>query len=204
MSVFSTPPHSYRQHADKTSLSHFFYCTFCYILLLTLMNNTYAGEPFKIAKIKAAYVYQFASYTSWPENKLSHNKKNSDKEIFSICYSGQGTNFIKALKQLADKKHQQHTIQIKQFKPDIKNNCHVLVMTHIDNNYTEHLKTISTQPVLTISDIPEFADSEHAVNGNIELFKKSNKVRFIINRKSVLKSQLKISSKLLKLAIIVD
>ena len=153
MPVFTTPTHLYRQQVNNISLSHFFCRIPSFILLLscalilTLMSSTYAGEPPKIAKIKAAYVYQFASYTSWPEKKLSRDTNNNDKEAFSICYSGQGKNFINALKQLEDKKYQQHNIHIKKFNPDKLNNCHVLVITHTDNHYIEHLKAISTQPV---------------------------------------------------------
>ena len=115
---------------------------------------------------------------------------------------GHGISYIFLKKKKKFKKKQ--TIQVKAFDPAVVNDCHVLVITGKDNNYTQLLKTISTKPVLTISDIPGFTQSEDAINGHIELIKKANKVRFIINRTSVKRSQLKISSKLLKLAVIIE
>lgn len=168
----------------------------CCVLVFVFYHNSDAREPSKTAILKAAYVYNFINFTSWPDNIISDTQ-----QVVSICYSGRENHFIRALRQLDKKKP---TIQVKAFDPAAVNDCHVLVITGIDNNYTQLLKRLSGKPILSISDIPGFTHSDDNINGHIELFKKADKVRFIINRKSVNQSRLKISSQLLKLAVIIE
>ncbi len=168
----------------------------CCVLVFAFSHNSDAREPSKTAILKAAYVYNFINLTSWPDNIISDSQ-----QVISICYSGRDNHFIRALRQLDKKKP---TIQVKAFDPAIVNDCHVLVITGTDSNYNLLLKRLSSKPILSISDISGFTQSDDNINGHIELFKKSDKVRFIINRKSVNQSRLKISSQLLKLAIIVE
>ncbi len=183
---------------------------YCF-LILSLVINVNAGSLPKIAKIKAAYIFNFPNYTSWPETTFDHNNP-----FFSICYSGPNNKLIKALKNLTGKIKQKYTINIKAYHPDLEKQCHMLVITGINNDYKQLLKKVSTQAILTVSDLAKFSNHDgnnsgknsgnnnDGINGHIELIKKANKIRFIINTRAVRNSGLKISSKLLKLAIIVD
>ena len=176
-----------------------FSLSFCCIFILALTINVNAGNLPKIAKIKAAYIFNFPAYITWPAHILS-----KDTPFFSICYSGPDNHLIKAVKNLTGKIKQQYPIKIKVYDPHLENQCHILIITGIDNQYTQLLQSVSTQKVLTISDITEFSHREDGVNGHVELIKKANRVRFIINKKSLMISGLRVSAKLLKLAIIVD
>ena len=59
---------------------------------------------------------------------------------------------------------------------------------------------VKTRPVLTVGEMPQFSE----LGGIINFVNQEGKLRFEINRNASLRQKLKISSHLLKLAIIVD
>ena len=61
------------------------------------------------------------------------------------------------------------------------------------------LGAIADRPVLTIGDVPEFAPAGTMIAFTLE----QNKVRFVVNVAAAERARLKISSQLLKLAVVV-
>jgi hypothetical protein len=62
------------------------------------------------------------------------------------------------------------------------------------------LDSTRTKPILTVSELPGFAES----GGMIELYQMDDRIRFKVNLQSIREAGLELSSSLLKLAVIVN
>lgn len=150
--------------------------------------------------VKAAYLYNFAYYIQWPSGSFA-----DDRSPFKIGILGNDP-FGDALEKIArDKRINGRQIVISRFSSlSDYTPCHILfVASSADQNVADWLPTIrKTQnyPILTVGDSPGFARQ----GGTINFYIKQNKVRFEINKEVAKQEQLKISSKLLSLAKIVD
>ena len=69
-----------------------------------------------------------------------------------------------------------------------------------EKNLTQVFRYLEGKPTLTVGEVEQFARR----GGIINFVLKDNKVRFEINRAKAIESGLKLSSKLLKLAMIVE
>jgi hypothetical protein len=79
--------------------------------------------------------------------------------------------------------------------------CHILFIGYSAKDHlTELFKFVHKKPVLTISDMQGFANR----GGMINFRRVKNYIRFEINAKAAQQAGLKISSQLLKLAIIIE
>jgi hypothetical protein len=78
--------------------------------------------------------------------------------------------------------------------------CHLLYISGaVAKQSTALLKSLSTTPTLTVSDLADFAQSGGIVNFIVE----DDRMRFVINTDAVDRARLRLSSKLLSLATIV-
>jgi hypothetical protein len=79
--------------------------------------------------------------------------------------------------------------------------CHMLYVSGVSNKRaTEIITALRGIPVLTISDLYEFART----GGIAQLFADSGKIRFAVNLDAAKRSQLQLSSRLLALAELVS
>ena len=79
--------------------------------------------------------------------------------------------------------------------------CSILFVSSSErNNLDEILNKVKASPILLIGDTPGYAEKGVGIN----FYKKGTQIGFKINKKAITKSGLKISSELLKLAIIID
>lgn len=143
-------------------------------------------------KIKAGLVYNLIKYTLWPENRLNNK--------LQLCLFG-GDPFNGYLSPLEGRTAQQVTISIQRInKITETKNCHLLVI-HQDqqNQIAELLGFLQKENILTVSDIPEFANQ----GGMVELAKENEKVSLHINNNTVTQNGLKIDDRMLKLAKII-
>jgi hypothetical protein len=163
------------------------------LVILFLAEITFGARVEEEARVKTAYIYNFCKYVTWPDSA-------SDAPL-DICVLGQNP-IVEQIAMLTKKKIKSRNIVVK-FQPSCSSMqcCDVLF---ISGTETETLTTItaskSTLPVLTISDTEGFAKQ----GGMIELVKQGNKIRFIINKNRLDEANLTISSRLLKLATIVN
>lgn len=144
-------------------------------------------------KLEAAFVYRFASLTTWPESAF----ENSDAPLrFGVV---EDRSFADALqgsvsgKQLRGRKLEVSTISSGAACDD----CHVIFVPSAHASQLQScLDSARNQPVLTISDASSFAER----GGIIQLDREHGKLRFSINLGAAVSSRLAISSKLLRLA----
>ena len=142
------------------------------------------------AKIKVAFLFNFAKFVTWPEPEFSA------QPTITICVSGEST-LDDALDGLKGKSAQGRDVIVKR---DVKLNqlahCHVVFICSSDSTRVAKILTEVGKGVLTVSDIPAFVDA----GGVIGLTVSDNKVAFEVNLDAAQQADLKISAQLLKVA----
>ncbi len=163
--------------------------------LITFFTGTYAGAqvPEQEALIKAAFVYNFTKYVEWDEK---------DKQpSFIVGIIGNASIITPLTKIAVSNTVDGKKIVLKYFSsPDAIEYCNIL---YIPEKVPFPLYTIlekTGKGTLTISEEPGFANLGTAFNFVV----KNDKLKFEANLKAIYAANLKVSSQLLKLAIIID
>jgi len=145
-------------------------------------------------QIKAAFLYNFAKFVEFPKQSLAPE----DREIV-IGIIGNDP-FGRILDDtVAGKKVDNRGFVIKRFASfDEIKSCHVLFISSSEQgNVAEILKKLDGLGILAVSDFASLPDDGVMINFIV----KSNRVKFEINLNAAQKAGIKISSKLLKLAV---
>jgi hypothetical protein len=165
------------------------------LLLLALGVVAEAESPWspKEAQLKAAMLLNFGRFTVYPEERQSGP--------FRICLLGESP-FGKAVDTIVGKQVRKQVVEVssfEQYSPDLMN-CHVIyISSSIEERYQDYLEELRVQPVLTVSQIPSFADEF----GIIQMVDSGRVVKFRINIERAKIHGLSISSRLLRIASIV-
>ena len=161
------------------------------LIILTFVPFVSGAQKADVYSLKSALVYNFAKFTQWPENSIQ-------TEI-EICYFNDL--YKPGLTLISGKKIASYGIRIREIDSinDV-DSCHLI---YIDKSKRDILNRlflkVKDKPILTVSDISGFHDE----GGMIEITVSDNRLRFLINLDSVNKSNLVLSSQMLKLAIAV-
>jgi hypothetical protein len=145
-------------------------------------------------KVKAAFLLNFARFTTWPESSVS----NADPQ-FSLCVLGSDP-FGPALNGVESKEIAGKNIDLRHPSTvaDGLGQCRLLFVSKSEQaNLKPILTSIAGQPIVTVSDIEGFATS----GGIFELKDKDGRLSFVVNNTKAKESGIRISSSLLKLAI---
>ena len=149
------------------------------------------------ADLKAAFLFNFAQFVEWPAS--AHAQTNSPFVIGVL-----GTNpFGKTLEELVQGESiQGHPIAVRQFSStDSIGLCHILFISASESSRLgEILQDLRNRPILTVGDMEAFARG----GGMIRFITVQNRIRFRINLAAVREAGLTISSKLLRLAEVVE
>jgi hypothetical protein len=145
-------------------------------------------------QVKAAYLYNFSQFIEWPANA-------SAEDAFAICVLGQdpfGPILDAALAGLSiDGKS---VVTRRLAKPQEGTGCRILfISSSEEQRLKETLTALGKNSVLTVSDIPQFAQR----GGVIQFVLAGNRVRFEINLTIAQHAGLILSSDLLKVAVAV-
>lgn len=145
-------------------------------------------------KIKAAYLYNFTKFVSWPEEVLAPVGNTT----FNLCILKHNP-FGHALDLLRNKMVQGLvlTTEITESQEDLDHCQIVYFPKSMQENYVGILEQLAEKNILTVSDISGFANN----GGHIGLYEVKGKVRFDINLGAAKSANLKVSAKLLELAI---
>ena len=168
--------------------------TFFIMLLLSMLITSapaVASDALNEYQVKAAYLYNFAKFITWPDENHKH------KSPFVIGVLGKNA-FGQALEQLTAKTIRNRPIIIKYFKTieDVAN-CQILYLASTEHGkIKKQLGKLTTQPIVTISDANNFARS----GGIIQLIRLRGRINFIINLEQARNVDLKFESQLLSLA----
>jgi hypothetical protein len=166
------------------------------ILSCSTLPTAYAEQPGDEYLLKAVFIYNFAKFTRWPADAWS-----SDRRSLRICSIG-NDELSNALVRLHGRTLRDHPVIIEESKePTNLDNCHVLYLaSSLQQEMLEIVDSIRTKPILTISEQPRFANA----GGMIEFYHIDDRIRFKGNLRTIRNAGLDLSSRLLKLAVIVD
>ena len=144
---------------------------------------------------KAAFTYNFAKFTIWPENAPGQDG------ALTLCTIGQ-SKLVTDLNRLGGKLIKGRAVVIREVNSNqTKDHCHILYIAKSEKNkIVEILNSINNKPVLTVSDLSDFVKS----GGIIQFYRKNGKTKLIINLDIARKSGLEISSRLLILAEVIN
>ncbi len=160
-------------------------------LLLTLVASTMANEATEY-DLKAAYLLNFAGYVEWP----------SPQKPITVCVYGHNPFNPATIATLLDAKSGQIDADFKYPRQlDQLTVCNILYWPQSEQeNFGKAITLLNNAPVLIVTDVQDGLPQGAMIN----LINESNRLRFEINVGTALASNLKISSKLLKLAKIVS
>jgi|SRR5208283_1255453 len=145
--------------------------------------------------IKAAFLFNFARLTEWPDNAFRLHDK-----IFEICILGDD-HFGGTLETLSNRAVGGRRVSITRITNITESSaCDLLFIASSETDrLPEIISFVKNRPVLTVSDIAGFEKE----GGIIAFFLRDNRVRFRINIVAAGMANLKISSYLLEVGEIV-
>jgi hypothetical protein len=162
-------------------------------ILLSICVLARGEEPSREYGLKAAFIYNFAQFTVWPDSAFS-----AADAPFIVAVIGTDP-FGDALQAVMEgKKIGNHPVLINHLKSDDEiKGCHLLfVPASQQDKYDSIFKAVADLPILTVGETQDILPAGGAIRFLIE----DNKIRFEVNLDSAKKAGLKISSKLLSLA----
>jgi hypothetical protein len=166
-------------------------------LFLMLISSNAIGESEKEYKIKAAFLYNFAQFVTWPSNLTT-----SKSDEFNFCMYGNSPILNSLQLSLSGKQVQEHDIVFSHIHTsEAIQQCHLIFIGTSKQEWVTSLrKSLIGKPILTIAEFDQFSET----GGMIQFFLQDNKVRFAINPAEVDRAHLQMSSKLLRLATIIS
>jgi hypothetical protein len=145
-------------------------------------------------QVKAIYISNMAKFTHWPADTLA-----GSGDEFRLYIMGEyrfGSSFAPLVGQIVHDRPLS-VLKLENWE-DIPSDCRILFLGISDKEEMNRvLEKVEGKPILTISDEDGFTTA----GGMIELFTSGKKIRFRINQTAAENTGLKISSKLLKLAV---
>jgi hypothetical protein len=145
-------------------------------------------------EVKAAFLENFARFVSWPATALPHG----DTPIV-IGIVGDDPFGALLTEAMESRPVEGHPVRIVHFRwNDALAGCHILFIAASElNHLPQILSAVAGFPVLTVAEFDAFARR----GGAIELKTAGNRVRFDINAGAASAAGLRVSSKLLTLAV---
>lgn len=161
-------------------------------LLLTVGAPRAQGAPLE-SEVKAAYLFNFARYVTWPEKAFA-----SPSDPIRICVLADEVFRDTLAATIADKRvGDRRVLAESRTSSSQASDCHILFLKA---DRASAVADLSSHAVFVVSDSPGFAAS----GGTANFVLADNKVRFEINPGAVDRAGLQISSRLLRLAKIVE
>jgi hypothetical protein len=143
--------------------------------------------------VKAAYLYNFAKFVEWPAESFP-----SPDAPFAICVLGQDP-FGRALDDIVGgERIQGRPLLVRRLKGwDEAELCHILfVSASVQEDFEQLLGGHTFRRTLTVGDVPRFLTA----GGHISFFLEGSSVRFAIHRSNLARTDLQISSRLMRVA----
>lgn len=166
------------------------------LLFVPVQLTAQTDSPNLEYKIKAAYLYNFTKFIIWPEEVFTSDQKTT----FNICILDINP-FGHPLDLLQRKKVNGLNLVMEVSDSGVElDHCQIVYFTRsMQKKYSSIIGLIAGKNILTVSDIAGFVNN----GGHIGLDTVKGKVRFDINLGATKSAGLKISAKLLELAMTV-
>lgn len=170
------------------------------LLLLTIIGTVRTASPASASleyRLKSAFIYNFTRFIEWPPSS-----EQIPPEPFRIGFLGADV-FGEEIDGLFGKMVGDRPLSIQRYPiwDDHAAECEILFIAGSENErLPEVLHQLEGKPVLTVGDTGFYSARGVMIN----FFMENNKVRFKINLKKAREAGFKISSRLLKLAVILE
>lgn len=161
------------------------------LILFCIAPSAAAAAPTEY-QVKAAYLYNFAKFITWPDAAFK-----DPKAPFVIGVLGQNS-FVDALEPLTQKRLRNRPIVVKHFNTiGEATHCHILYLsTAQDKDLENQLNSLADHPVVSVGEGKRFA----SWGGMIQLTPLRGRLRFAINLGLADRVGIKIDAQLLSLA----
>lgn len=162
--------------------------------LLSLGTVAAQDSQLTESKLKAAFLFNFAKFVEWPPEAFA--AKDTPVTIGVLGENPFGNDLAAIIR---DKTINDRSIVVRPMNSvAAATNCHVLFICASEKaRLPEILSSLGSASVLTVGDTEHFTET----GGMINFVKQGNKVRFQINETAAKRAGLRISSKLLTLAL---
>jgi YfiR/HmsC-like len=159
------------------------------ILTLSLLTGDCLADNFAAQDVEVAFIYNIAKFVSWPDSAT-----NSPIVIGILGNDPFGP----ALKNIKRKTVRNRALEIRPVRTgEEAQQCDLLFISQSEINRLHHwLRILGQQPILTISDLPGFAEQ----GGMLELIEIDRRIRFAINLEAIHAASLSLDAQLLNLA----
>ncbi len=173
-------------------------CSMGTLFLLAFLSPARAqNEASSEYRVKLAFLYNFAQFVEWPADAFP-----DPGSPLKICVVGNNP-FSGAIEQsLRGRAVGGHPLELKTLSPqEDPRGCQLIFVRATEMKSAARIFALMRgSSTLTVGEAPSFA----ARGGVINLVREENKLRFEVNIKAVSQTRLKLSSKLLALARIVN
>lgn len=178
----------------------------CWMALAAIAAGTSALLPIRVMaqtqepteyQVKAAFLFNFAKFVEWPDTSFADGHAPI---VLGILGENPFENYLSQM--VARQFVKGRTIRIRryQFGDDLRS-CQVLFVSASQRARVPRiLASLQGSGVLTVSDLDGFA----AAGGVMQFVMEESRVRFLINLDAALQAKLRINSKLLALAHVVN
>ncbi|HEY0554706.1 MAG TPA: YfiR family protein [Thermoanaerobaculia bacterium] len=159
---------------------------------LLLLPGVAAAQTAAEYDVKAAFLYNFTKFVDWPPAAFP------DANSLKVCVLGDDP-FGRSLHSVAGEQVGNRKLKVVQVDSLAKQaGCQVLFISRSERDRLRQiLAMVKDSPVLTVGDTKGYADQGVIINFTLE----GSKVRFEINPEAADRGGLRISSKLLQLAL---
>jgi hypothetical protein len=157
-----------------------------------VLTGESTSQPLSEAQVKAAMVYNFASFTEWPDSAAAGRPL-----VVGVLGNDALAKALRAMGKLGDGRE----VDVRTMtEAEGLAQCQVLYFSGIsDRAAGATLARVSTLPVLTVGEQEHFTQ----LGGIIRLYQEGSRLRFDVDASHATAVRLKISSRVLKLARLV-
>jgi hypothetical protein len=169
--------------------------TFALLLSDSMSLCAYAAS--KEYQVKAAFLFNFSQFVDWPAGAFANSQSQL---VIGVLGEDPFGSYLDDL--VRNEKIGSHPLAVQRFRrvEDVKT-CHILFISNSEERQLDHiLGHLKGRNILTVSDIDGFAQR----GGVVGFITANNKIRFKINVNAGKNANLSISSKLLRVAEIVN
>ena len=167
------------------------------ILLLLSQRAPAQTTPSREYVLKAVFLYNFTQFVNWPADAFASPQSPL---VIGILGENPFGNYLE--QTVKDEKISEHDVVVKycQDEEDAKD-CHILFINLRDaQKYMPVIEALKGKNILTVSDAPNFSKQ----GGMISFLNKENKIKLQVNLGVSESAGLTLSSKLLRIAEIVQ
>jgi hypothetical protein len=164
-----------------------------WLLLLSGYGRAQNSPPTEY-QLKAAFIFNFARFVEWPPKAFP---EKTSPLVIGILGENPFRNDLQGT--IGNKTVDGHPLVINELRSQAEaTNCHILFISSSEKpRLTQVLQTLQGASVLTVGEMDRFTES----GGMINFVQEGTKIRFRINNDAAASAGLKISSKLLSLAL---